>query len=389
MERPGLVERILGSPHAYYRLFSDVVARRSCKQFSAYQAETPLVNLHGDAHLEQFAVTRSSYGLEDFDHGGFGPAVVDLLRFAGSIRLACAAVTFPCKAEVVVAVFAWAFLGEAVSRILRSYLMSVHEQGQHLSLTQITQEQFDRRELLPRSLRELCVDGMLGFCQLDIPGPAVELLRELRVPVVWLNASTGGDCVRPDDRGAIAAATAHLLALGHRRIAYVDFGLDHRPDRGQGHASGEQRRTGYRETMVAADLEPRVVAKTWPRQGEAPLHWGMPGDDRLELARTILATPDRPTAVIATHPASAAPFVLAASSLGLAIPRDLSLIGLYHQRQVEFGLPLSTLIVPHEAMARAGIAAVLRKVERPDEVQPEVVVPCAPPEGATIAPPPD
>ena len=32
--------------------------------------------VHGDAHIEQFVVTDDSYGLEDFDQAGYGPAVV-------------------------------------------------------------------------------------------------------------------------------------------------------------------------------------------------------------------------------------------------------------------------------------------------------------------------
>jgi Ser/Thr protein kinase RdoA (MazF antagonist) len=42
------------------------------------------VNLHGDAHLEQFAVTDASFGLIDFDDAVGGPAVIDLLRFGVS-----------------------------------------------------------------------------------------------------------------------------------------------------------------------------------------------------------------------------------------------------------------------------------------------------------------
>jgi uncharacterized protein (DUF2252 family) len=46
------------------------------------------VTLHGDAHLEQYAVTDRGRGLTDFDDASQGPAVLDLARFATSIRLA-------------------------------------------------------------------------------------------------------------------------------------------------------------------------------------------------------------------------------------------------------------------------------------------------------------
>lgn len=38
--------------------------------------------VQGDAHLEQFVVTDDDFGLADFDNAGYGPAIVDLVRYA-------------------------------------------------------------------------------------------------------------------------------------------------------------------------------------------------------------------------------------------------------------------------------------------------------------------
>jgi hypothetical protein len=46
------------------------------------------VRLHGDAHVEQFAFTADAWGLDDFDDSARGPAVIDIVRFLGSIDLA-------------------------------------------------------------------------------------------------------------------------------------------------------------------------------------------------------------------------------------------------------------------------------------------------------------
>jgi len=46
------------------------------------------VNLHGDAHLEPYAVTRLGRGLTDFDDTTKGKPVIDLVRFGTSILLA-------------------------------------------------------------------------------------------------------------------------------------------------------------------------------------------------------------------------------------------------------------------------------------------------------------
>ena len=47
------------------------------------------MNLHGDAHLEQYSITNIGHGLTDFDDSSQGPAVVDLVRFGVSLNLAC------------------------------------------------------------------------------------------------------------------------------------------------------------------------------------------------------------------------------------------------------------------------------------------------------------
>jgi uncharacterized protein (DUF2252 family) len=88
-ENPALLERILGSPHGYFRFINIPFSREICHRFGGSVEGTPPFNLHGDAHLEQYAVTDLGRGLTDFDDSSTGPAVVDLLRFGVSLELAC------------------------------------------------------------------------------------------------------------------------------------------------------------------------------------------------------------------------------------------------------------------------------------------------------------
>lgn len=84
---PELLQRITDSPYGYFRFINIPFAREVCRRFSDEIEELPLVNLHGDAHLEQYAVTDEGYGLTDFDDACSGPAVLDLVRFSTSILL--------------------------------------------------------------------------------------------------------------------------------------------------------------------------------------------------------------------------------------------------------------------------------------------------------------
>lgn len=95
---PALLERLVGSPHGYFRSINIAFASEVCRRFGGSVEGTPSFNLHGDAHIEQYAVTDLGRGLTDFDDSATGPAVVDLLRFGVSLELACRG--RPCGWEV-------------------------------------------------------------------------------------------------------------------------------------------------------------------------------------------------------------------------------------------------------------------------------------------------
>lgn len=90
-QNPELLERIVESPHGYLRFINMQFTEEVCRRFADSLSQYPPFNLHGDAHLEQYAVTDLGRGLTDFDDSSSGPAVVDLVRFGVSLRLTVAA----------------------------------------------------------------------------------------------------------------------------------------------------------------------------------------------------------------------------------------------------------------------------------------------------------
>ena len=85
---PALRGRLAASPHAYFRGIGPRFMTLLCERFGERLAAMPAVTLHGDAHLEQYAVTDHGRGLTDFDDSTTGSALIDLARFATSIQLA-------------------------------------------------------------------------------------------------------------------------------------------------------------------------------------------------------------------------------------------------------------------------------------------------------------
>jgi hypothetical protein len=86
--RPDLMSKLAESPHTYFRFVNTGFAAEACDAFSDVVDEFPDVNLHGDAHVEQYTVTSVGRGLSDFDDCTQGKPVIDLVRFGTSLVLA-------------------------------------------------------------------------------------------------------------------------------------------------------------------------------------------------------------------------------------------------------------------------------------------------------------
>jgi hypothetical protein len=109
---PALRARLWGGPHADLRGVGSRFAAVVCDRFGAEAAAFPTVMLHGDAHLEQYAVTDRGRGVTDFDDSTTGSALVDLARFATSIDLAIRERQFPED-------------GTAIAAFLRGYALAL------------------------------------------------------------------------------------------------------------------------------------------------------------------------------------------------------------------------------------------------------------------------
>jgi hypothetical protein len=100
-QNPELLDRVLGSPHGYLRFINVPFSQELCRHFGEALEGNPPFNLHGDAHLEQYAVTDLGRGLTDFDDSSTGPAVIDLMRFGVSMYLAADARGWSDQADAI------------------------------------------------------------------------------------------------------------------------------------------------------------------------------------------------------------------------------------------------------------------------------------------------
>ena len=84
---PELLDRLRADPFTYFRFVNRAWTARVCELFADITQPT-IVRLHGDAHVEQYALTKDAWGLGDFDDSTHGPSYVDIVRFLGSVDLA-------------------------------------------------------------------------------------------------------------------------------------------------------------------------------------------------------------------------------------------------------------------------------------------------------------
>lgn len=254
---------------------------------------------------------------------------------------------------------------------------SLAQKRMHLVLSRMSDEDFTSESTMPRILNELVVDGLLVNYTHGSPQRLSELIVRYRIPAVWLNHKREYDCVYPDDFGAGRMAAEHLLGLGHRRIAMVDFLHEDGADRAQWHHSVEDRFAGYASAMRAAGGAVSRVLRSGPETATS----------RQECASAWLAGADRPTAVITYHPDDAIMLAYLAAQRGLVVPRDLSLVSFSEQAEAALGMPMTIAGIPAVAMGEAGVDRLMQKICAPTVAGSPVCVPYTDVRGATTAPP--
>lgn len=206
-------------------------------------------------------------------------------------------------------------------------------------------------------LLELLMHGTTEGAVLILPSESSDELLALRdrgYPFVVLDPKTplapGIASVSAANAGAAALATAHLLELGHRRVAAVTGP--------SGWCATEDRLAGYRSALTAAGLptEPALIA-----EGDFEVRGGR------HAARRLLALAQPPTAILAFNDNMAAGVLQAAREQRLELPRDLSVVGFDDADHAALVTPaLTTVRQPLKQMAWMAVELLRRLLEEGD-----------------------
>jgi LacI family transcriptional regulator len=256
---------------------------------------------------------------------------------------------------------------------LSGLLDGLTAQGVLLGIVRFADEQLNRDGFLPSAIRDLRSDGLLINYTSDIPARLRAHIARHRIPAVWLNSRQRADCVHPDDVAAGRLLTEHLLALGHRRIAWLDLYLGHTR---HCHYSRHDRRAGYQAAMAGAGLPVRECI---------PVH-EVPPAGLADASAGLLAGAERATAVACYSTREAAAVMRAATGLGVRMPEELS-VAAVDEEQSFLGLPMTTAVLDSPALGRAAAARLLARIADPRAHLPPLAVPPHLAIGLSTAPP--
>ncbi len=171
---------------------------------------------------------------------------------------------------------------------------------------------------LDRALGRATVDGIVVIGVGDRHSE-IDALRRTSLAVVVVDAPPwlGRGAVTVDDEGGAREAARHLVALGHQRVLIVSM---EPPALGSEVRESvmARRLRGYRSELAAHEAD---VAGAWTVVAPATFEGGE--------AAFLTAWQDglRPTGVLAMSDVAAIGVIRAARSVGLAVPRDLSVVG--------------------------------------------------------------
>jgi LacI family transcriptional regulator len=209
------------------------------------------------------------------------------------------------------------------------------------------------------------VDGVLLPSPLCEDPDLLEALDGAAIKIVQISPDKPAPFARAismDDFEAARTMTAHLIALGHQRIGFIEGN----PAQSQ----SARRREGYEQALNEAGLavDPQLI-----HPGDFSYRSGLTAAERL------LSLPQRPSAIFASNDDMAAAAVAAAHRHRLDVPADISICGFDDTPVASSIWPeLTTIRQPIAEMARLGVQMISGAVRHGASALPQGQLVCLP-----------
>lgn len=203
-------------------------------------------------------------------------------------------------------------------------------------------------------------DGTMLILDRNAPPEMVTLLEGRIQPLVTIGGSFAktqpANFVDADIREGLATGTSHLLALGHRRIAFLSD------------VPSKAKYEGYLQALRRFGKNAHPLPE---------LVCGESAETSAKAIRKIMNDSTRPTAVVCTTDTLALRVIQHISALDMHVPNDLSVVGFYDNIIASLTNPaLTTVRVPTRAIAEATIDYLVKRIRGTNTPALREVLPC-------------
>ncbi|QSX74012.1 LacI family DNA-binding transcriptional regulator [Lysobacter arenosi] len=231
----------------------------------------------------------------------------------------------------------------------------------YVTLLGSTGESAERQQTVLASLLEHDPAGIILSPAEGSDGARLRGLLGVHTPTLVFNRELGADWdfLSLDNVRGARIATEHLLAQGHRRIAF--FGGH------QDSSSCHQRREGYREALIAAGVtpEPQWLVECAPTRLEAARQTG-----------ALFVRDPAPTAAVCYNDAVALGLMAGLATRGRRAGQDFALTGFDDIPEAAVSAPpLTTIAVDPRARGRQAAELILQRLRDPSATAATVVAP--------------
>jgi LacI family transcriptional regulator len=241
--------------------------------------------------------------------------------------------------------------GEFFSEVIRGIDRAAQASGFHVLVSSSHNERSEIEAAL-RTMRGR-VDGLVVMSP-DVDAAALVANLPESTPVVLVNCNVRDAAfheIDVDNAGGARAMAEHLLAAGHRRIAFVRG-----PDR---NVDAADRLAGYRAALQAAGVE---------RRGE----WELAGDFTdtrgYRAVTELLALDPRPTALMCANDSTAIGALSALREAGVRVPEEVAVTGFDDIPIARYVSPaLTTVHVDIAGLGARATQALLRAIEQKND----------------------
>ncbi|MFG1223154.1 LacI family DNA-binding transcriptional regulator [Xanthobacter wiegelii] len=217
-----------------------------------------------------------------------------------------------------------------------------------------------QREVLVR-MQEHGVDGLVVVASENTRADALEEGACARMPCVLAQRRVEGfpaDYVGPDYAAGMELVTEHLIALGHRNIAFI---------------GGVRRIAPLAERMAGFH---RALRRHRLKSGAVVPCAVIDRSSGYTAARELLAKGDIPSAIVCYNDVVAFGVMLALDERGLVPGRDVAVVGCDDVDEAGLHRPaLTTFTTDPRVVGREAARLLLRRIAHPERPREEIIIP--------------